>query len=71
MVLAFRRHAAPDSRYTCALREIDPAAEYEVTLYPEYTPAAPVRMKGAALATIPLEISGQPGSLLMEYRQIR
>lgn len=70
MILAFRRPAAPDATYGCALREIDPTTEYDATLSPGYTPASPVRMTGEALATIALEIPEQPGSLLVEYRQV-
>lgn len=70
MILAFRRPGAPEAVYNCALRDIDPTANYEVTPSPGYEPQSPIRMDGTALATFKAEITEQPGSLLVEYRQV-
>ena len=70
MILAFRRHAAPEGNFPCAPREIEPAAAYEVTRSPGYVPESAVRMSGADLAGLTLEIAEQPGALLLEYRRV-
>jgi alpha-galactosidase len=70
MILAFRRHAAPDATFTSAPREIDPATTYEVTRSLGYEPAEPVRTNGAELAALTMEIPEQPGALLVEYRRV-
>ncbi len=68
MVVAFRRHQSPYTGFTCALNEIDPAADYEVILSPGYIPGAARTMKGADLCGIVLDIDKAPGSVLLEYR---
>ncbi len=70
MILAFRRHAATEATFPCAPREIDPAGTYEVIRSPGYEPASPVRMNGADLAALTMEIPEQPGALLVEYRRV-
>ncbi|MCC6442243.1 MAG: hypothetical protein IT210_02180, partial [Armatimonadetes bacterium] len=64
MVMAFRRHESPYARYACALREIDPDADYSVTLAHTYERSRPVTMKGADLLRLPIDIEDCPGSLV-------
>lgn len=70
MVVAFRRDQSPYTGFTCALKEIEDNAQYEVTLSPGYTPAPGTVMQGAALRAIELHIAAAPGSLLLEYRRL-
>ena len=70
MVVAFRRHQSPSDSFVCELHEVDAAADYEVTRSPRYTPTAPVRMKGAQLRTLRVEIDERPGSLVIEYKRV-
>ena len=46
MVMAFRRDASPEAVHAVELREIDPAADYEVTEAYGYEPSAPKQVKG-------------------------
>jgi alpha-galactosidase len=69
MLMAFRRQESPRGTCECRLREIDPAADYRVTLYHTYEPEKPLTMKGAALQKLTLEIGESPGSVIMEYRK--
>ena len=57
MVMAFRRDASPDAVHAVQLREIDPAADYEVTQAYGYERSAPKRVKGAELRSLKLRIS--------------
>ncbi|MFH1568437.1 MAG: alpha-galactosidase, partial [Gemmatimonadota bacterium] len=70
IVLAFRRHQSPITGYECPLREIDPQAEYQVTLCHSYDPAPPAVLRGSALALLDLRIDQRPGSVLVEYRRL-
>jgi alpha-galactosidase len=70
MVTAFRRDQCPDSIRDCRLREIDPAADYAVTIYRTYEPQSTLTMEGAALQNITIEIGESPGSVLMEYSRL-
>ncbi|MFH1008003.1 MAG: alpha-galactosidase [Candidatus Latescibacterota bacterium] len=67
MVMAFRRQESPDGTCEVRLREIDPAADYRVTMYRTYEPETPLTIQGAALQRLTLGIAESPGSLLMEY----
>ena len=67
MVVAFRRHQSPGKTRECRLREIDPAADYRVTLYRSFEPERTLTMKGAALQKLTVEIDESPGSVLVEY----
>jgi alpha-galactosidase len=69
IVLGFRRPDSPYTGYECALRGMDPAARYEVTLSHTYTPEPTVEMTGAELAKLNLSITERPGSVLVEYRK--
>jgi hypothetical protein len=70
MILAFRRHRSSYSSFRCALREIDPSAQYRVTAYRGYEGNRPVTMKGAALREFEAAIEDRPGSLLVEYKKV-
>jgi len=70
MVLAFRRHASPYTGFTCALQEMDDAADYEVTLSPGYEQGPATVMKGAALRQLVIPTSAAPESVLVEYRRL-
>jgi alpha-galactosidase len=70
MVTAFRRHQSPYGSFTCALREIEPTADYEVSLSRGYEPAAAPRMKGHQLLNLKLEIDDMPGSVVIGYRRV-
>ncbi len=71
MVMAFRREASPDAVHAVELREIDPAADYDVTQAYGYEPSAPKRMKGAELRWLKLHVDEKPGSLVIEYRKVK
>jgi alpha-galactosidase len=70
IVVCFRRERSPYASYDCALRDIDPAADYEVTERPGYQPSAPVTIKGEQLQRYCAVIDTQPGSLIFEYRRV-
>jgi alpha-galactosidase len=67
IVVAFRRHESPYGSCQCGLRDIAPAADYQVSLYRSYELDGTSLMKGADLQAITLAIDETPGSLLMEY----
>ena len=69
MVMAFRRHRSPYPTYLCELQEIDPQAEYQVTLAYGYEPSPPVIMAGMALRRLRIDIEDSPGSVMVEYRR--
>jgi alpha-galactosidase len=71
MVLAFRRDQSPYGSYTCNLREIELSAAYQVRMYYGYDPAPPIAMKGSDLSRFDLTIREQPGSVLVEYEQMK
>ena len=71
IVTAFRRHASPYSGYDCHLREINPHATYQVTMYHDYEPEKPVTMRGADLEHLSLAIGICPGSVLVEYKKVK
>ena len=69
IVLAFRRDQSPYAACECELREIDPAANYQVVLHRGYEPGQPVVTPGSALSRLSLAIDERPGSVLVEYRK--
>ena len=71
IVMAFRRDKSPYGSYRGLLREIDPSATYQVTLGPTYAPEQPLTMNGTALAQLNIEIKECPGSMLVEYKQLK
>jgi len=70
MVIAFRRHESPYSGYECDLREIDPTATYRVTEAHTYERSKARPLKGVALQGLRLDISGRPGSVVVEYTPV-
>jgi alpha-galactosidase len=68
MVIAFRRPEAPKADFSSALREIDPAAEYEVTRAYDYEPSPLQPIHGTELMTLTLHVKQRPGSVVIEYR---
>ncbi|MCY2995379.1 MAG: NPCBM/NEW2 domain-containing protein [Planctomycetota bacterium] len=71
IVMAFRRDKSPYGSYNCQLREIDPSATYQVTRCPTYTPEQPITMNGTDLEKLNIEINERPGSMLVEYKQLK
>jgi alpha-galactosidase len=67
MLIAFRRDQSPESVCVCRLRDIDPAAAYQVTFYREYAPERTTTMPGSSLQELALDISARPGSAIIEY----
>lgn len=70
MIVAFRRPQSPDAQFTCSLHEIDAERDYEVTESSGYAPGPAKTMKGAELRALALNVDGQPGSTLVEYRLV-
>ena len=71
MVVAFRRPESPDADFVGGCREIDPAAEYEVTRAYSYELSPPSRVKGAELCSLKLHVEQCPGSVVVEYRKLK
>ncbi|MCU0960719.1 MAG: NPCBM/NEW2 domain-containing protein [Pirellulaceae bacterium] len=71
MVLAFRRDQSPYGSYDCNLREIESPASYQVRVYRGYDPEPPITMEGSALSRLDLTIHEPPGSVLVEYEQVK
>ena len=70
MIFAFRRHESPDANYICRLYEIDTYAKYEVTCWYTFEESKTAIMSGIQLRKLDLSITEQPGSVLVEYRQV-
>jgi len=70
MILAFRRHEASAAETTLSVREIVPAAPYEVTQSRGYERSQPDRLRGVELQQMRVAIPERPGSVLIEYRRI-
>ncbi|MBI3921981.1 MAG: NPCBM/NEW2 domain-containing protein [Armatimonadetes bacterium] len=70
IIVAFRRHQSPYGSFHCQAQEIDAEADYEVTWSHTYNPSKAVRVKGAKLRSLKLEIEDCPGSVVVEYRQV-
>ncbi len=72
LLVAFRRHESPYGSFDCDARQIDAAADYEITQSQTCEPpAAPRLIKGAELQHLRLQIDTRPGSLIVEYRRVR
>jgi alpha-galactosidase len=71
VVLAFRRPGSPKAEFRAPLRQIDPAADYEIIESRGYQPSSPTRMKGAQLAALDVRIQPSPGSVVIEYRKVK
>ena len=61
IVLAFRRDQSPYGSCDCHLREIDPSATYQLTMYHSYEPEEPITMKGSDLEKLTAAIEECPG----------
>jgi len=70
MILAFRRHEAGATETTLSVREIVPAAPYEVTQSRGYERSQPDHLRGVELQQMRVAIPERPGSVLIEYRRI-
>jgi alpha-galactosidase len=69
IVLAFRRHQAPEASITVSLQGLDPAGDYEVS-YEDY--GITLVKSGRELeAGLSIKIPEAPGSLLIKYRRVR
>jgi alpha-galactosidase len=72
LLVAFRRHASPYGSFDCEVRQIDAAADYEITSSQTCEPpAAPQPIKGSDLQHLRLQIDTRPGSVIVEYRRVR
>jgi alpha-galactosidase len=67
--LFFRRHQSPFDSMPAALRWIDPAARYKVTLSAGYDPSPEQVMIGRQLLEVTVRIDPQPGSMLLRYQK--
>ena len=70
IVMAFRRDQSPYGSYHCTLREIDPPATYQVTIYYGYDPEPPITISGSDLEKLNITIGERPGSAIVEYKQL-
>jgi hypothetical protein len=71
MVVAFRRPQSDYFGLEAELREIEPAAEYEVVRSVGYEPSAPVRVRGTELQRSRLEVPERPGAVVLEYKRAK
>ncbi len=70
MVLAFRRHQSQIKEFALSgLQEIEPSANYKVTVYQSYDPMPVKTMTGAELLNMEAETDDSPGSVLIEYKK--
>jgi alpha-galactosidase len=69
IVLAFRRHQAPEAAITISLHGLAPEADYEVT-FEDY--GITLYKSGRELSSgLSVKIPEAPGSLLLKYRRVR
>jgi hypothetical protein len=66
-----RRHRSPFRTMAARLSQIDPSAEYRVTLSPDYLPGPEQSMRGHQLAALSVTIPEAPGTVLLRYRRIQ
>lgn len=71
MVMAFRRDQSPYASCDCCLRDIDSAATYQVRMYHGYDPETPITRNGFALQRLNITIGERPGSVLVEYEELK
>jgi hypothetical protein len=71
MIMAFRRDQSPYGSCDCNLREIESPASYQVRMYHGYDPEPPITMRGSDLRQLDLTIRERPGSVLVEYEQVK
>jgi alpha-galactosidase len=65
VAIVFRREKSKDAKMTVLLRALDPKRRYAVSF--EDTPEK-MRLPGAALSALPVEILNAPGSAIVYYR---
>ena len=70
IVIGFRRPRSPYAGFDCELRDIDPAAEYEIRTSTGFEPSIPVVMAGRQLLNYRMVIDEKPGSVVVEYRRL-
>lgn len=67
----FRRQDSPFPTLECSLRQIDDAAEYDVTVAQEsWEREAPKRMPGSELLELKISVPSVGTSVLLEYRKV-
>lgn len=66
IAMLFRRHRSPFRTATISLRQIEPEAEYEVSLSDSYTPASAIRRKGRELQDVTVTIANTQGGIQPE-----
>jgi len=67
--MLFRRPKSPYVAMEAALRGLDPAARYEVTIFETYEAKEKRTMSGAELGLLRIEIPTAPGSVLVRYEK--
>jgi len=71
-VLVFRRPESPDEARTIRLQQIDPQADYLVSLTGEtYVPGPLTKTRGSAFQEMKVQIVASPGSSLIRYKRDR
>jgi len=70
IALFFRRHQSPYLALAGALCALQPGAQYEWSVAPDYTKPDPQRGTGAELAGLRIDIAEAPGSVLVRYRKV-
>jgi alpha-galactosidase len=70
VAMFFRRHRSPFPSMEIGLKRIVPEATYDVSLSETYEESPPVRMPGAQLARMNIQIENPPGSLLLRYNRV-
>jgi alpha-galactosidase len=70
LIVAFRRHEAPEANFTVKPYAIDPTANYELRLSPDFEHTTCKTVSGAELSKLNISIEDCPGSLLVEYEKV-
>jgi len=70
IALFFRRHGSPFPTMECALKQIDPTVQYEVTTASAWRRPVPQLVPGLELIELSVTLSDQPSSQLLEYRKV-
>lgn len=65
-----RRHRSPFGAMLAGLKRIDPAAQYDVSVSPDYAEAPCARMSGSELAQLSVTVPDAPGSVLLRYTRV-
>lgn len=69
VVLALRREDCPFTAVQPMLREIDPAASYDVEIKSNFSPGTLLQMSGADLTRIQIPLPEKPSSAIVFYKQ--